>query len=276
MIEILNLTKRYGREVAVDDLSLTIKKGKTFGFLGQNGAGKTTTIKMIVGLARPSSGSILIGGKPYTDVAAREKIGFMPEAPYFYERLTGLEFLKFCGALFLRHRKSDAPVPLARERGRENGSFPVAETLKPLGFKERERQSSRDEEYDGILKLMGIYGAKDKAIAKYSKGMKQRLGFAQTLVNDPDYIFLDEPLDGLDPLGRKEVKGIIKNLQARGKTIFFNSHILYDTEELCDQIGIIHKGKLLYSGPVKEFCGGKPLEEKFVETIEAVVLREKK
>jgi ABC-2 type transport system ATP-binding protein len=231
MIEISNLTKRYGREVVVNDLTLTIQKGETFGFLGQNGAGKTTAIKMIVGLARPDHGNILIGGKSYTDIAAREKIGFMPEAPYFYERLTGLEFLKFCGDLFSRTKKSN-------------------------------------EVYEEILKMMGIYGAKDKAIVTYSKGMKQRLGFAQTMVNDPDYVFLDEPLDGLDPLGRKEVKSIIKNLKSRGKTIFFNSHILYDTEELCDKIGIIHKGKLLYSGPVGEFCEGKSLEDKFVELVE--------
>jgi len=233
MIQISNLTKRYGREVVVNDLSLAIQEGETFGFLGQNGAGKTTTIKMIVGLAKPDGGNILIGGKSYTDIAAREKIGFMPEAPYFYERLTGLEFLKFCGDLFSQPKKSN-------------------------------------EECGEILNLMGIYDAKDKPISNYSKGMKQRLGFAQTLVNDPDYVFLDEPLDGLDPLGRKEVKSIIKNLKARGKTIFFNSHILYDVEELCDRIGIIHKGELLYSGPVKKFCAGKPLEEKFVEMVEGV------
>ncbi|MBU6500614.1 MAG: ABC transporter ATP-binding protein [Patescibacteria group bacterium] len=231
MIEISNLSKRYGKQVVVDDLSLKISKGETFGFLGQNGAGKTTTIKMIVGLTRPDEGKITIGGKLVDDISARRKIGFMPEAPYFYERLTGMEFMKFCGDLFGENNRSES-------------------------------------EYEDILKMTGIFDAKDKAIGKYSKGMKQRLGFAQTLVNDPDYIFLDEPLDGLDPLGRKEIKKIIKTLQGNGKTIFFNSHILYDTEELCDRIGIIHKGRLLYAGAVKEFCQGKPLEEKFVELVE--------
>jgi ABC-2 type transport system ATP-binding protein len=231
MIEIKNVTKIYGRERAVDNLSLSIDKGEAFGFLGQNGSGKTTTIKMIVGLVMPTEGSIFIAGRPSWDISIKEKIGFMPEAPYFYDRLTGLEFLKFCGELFKQKRKSD-------------------------------------EEYGEILRLVGIYEARNKKIEAYSKGMKQRLGFAQTIVNDPDYIFLDEPLDGLDPLGRKEVKEIVKRLRAAGKTIFFNSHILYDTEELCDKIGIIHKGRLLWTGPVKEFCQGEPLEKKFVELVE--------
>lgn len=231
MIEIKNVTKIYGRERVVDNLSLSIEKGETFGFLGQNGSGKTTTIKMIVGLVKPAEGSIFIAGRPSWDVAVRERIGFMPEAPYFYDRLTGLEFLKFCGELFRQSRKSD-------------------------------------EECGEILRLVGIYDARNKTIDAYSKGMKQRLGFAQTMVNDPDYVFLDEPLDGLDPLGRKEIKEIIKGLRVRGKTIFFNSHILYDTEELCDKIGIIHKGRLLWTGPVKEFCRGEPLEKKFVELVE--------
>jgi ABC-2 type transport system ATP-binding protein len=230
MIEIKHIKKFYGARTIVDDLSLTVKNGSVFGFLGQNGAGKTTTMKMMVGLASPDEGSITIGGKPSSDLSARESVGFMPEAPYFYDRLTGLEFLEFCGELFQKHKS-----------GRE---------------------------YLGILKELGIYDARDRAINTYSKGMKQRLGFAQVLVNDPDYIFLDEPLDGLDPLGRREIKKIILELKARKKTIFFNSHILYDTEEICDEIGLIHEGKLLYSGSVKEFCKGRSLEERFVETVE--------
>ena len=231
MIEITHLTKRYGGDTIVDDLSLSIPKGKVFGFLGQNGAGKTTTMKMIVGLTTPDGGSVTIGGKPYTDVGMREHIGYMPEAPYFYDRLTGLEFLKFCGHLF----RAEAQPTTAR--------------------------------YEEILKQVGIFDARNRAISTYSKGMKQRLGFAQTLVNDPDYIFLDEPLDGLDPVGRAEIKNIIKDLHRGGKTVFFNSHILWDTEELCDEIGIIHAGKLLYHGEVAKFCHGEPLEKKFVELV---------
>ncbi len=230
MIEVRHLKKSYGKRVVVDDLTFTVRKGGVFGFLGQNGAGKTTTIKMLVGISNPDQGTITIGGKDSSDLSMRENIGFMPEAPYFYDRLTGLEFLSFCGELFAKHKSRS--------------------------------------EYEEVLKRLGIYDARDRAINTYSKGMKQRLGFAQVLVNDPDYVFLDEPLDGLDPLGRREIKGIILGLKKRGKTVFFNSHILYDTEEICDEIGVIHEGKLLYSGPVKKFCDGWPLEKRFVETIE--------
>jgi ABC-2 type transport system ATP-binding protein len=232
-----NVIKRYGKKAAVDGLSLKVPDGAAFGFLGQNGAGKTTTMKMIVGLASPDSGEIFIGDKPATDSSLRADLGYMPEAPYFYERLTGAEFLRFCAELF--------------------------------------EKNLTGEESDSLLAQVGLLSAKDKAIAAYSKGMKQRLGFAQALVNDPEYILLDEPLDGLDPIGRKEIKNIIRDLRSRGKTIFFNSHILYDTEELCDEIGILHEGKLIYSGPVKEFCAGKPLEERFVETIEALSRQDK-
>jgi ABC-2 type transport system ATP-binding protein len=231
MIEIKNLVKTYHGDTIVDNLSLSIHKGKVFGFLGQNGAGKTTTMKMIVGITNPDSGTVMIGGKPSTDIAMRETIGFMPEAPYFYGRLTGFEFLKFSGSLFKNQKKTDT-------------------------------------DYDEILKKLGIYTARDKKIDAYSKGMKQRLGFAQIMVNDADYIFLDEPLDGLDPLGRKEIKQIIKTLKEEKKTVFFNSHILYDIEEVCDEIGIIHKGKLLYTGSTHEFCKGLPLEERFVSMLE--------
>jgi len=241
MIEIKNLTKSYAGRTVVDDLTLTIPKGTVFGFLGQNGAGKTTTVKIAVGLSAPDSGTVTIAGVSAENPASREKIGFAPEAPYFYDRLTGLEFMRFCAELFPR------PDP----------GVGAALTPGSLGRME------------SILRDVGIYEAKDRAIATYSKGMRQRLGFAQALVNDPECIFLDEPLDGLDPLGRKEIKEIIKKLHAEGKTVFFNSHILYDTEELCDSIGIIHEGKLLYTGPVKEFCAGSPLETRFVELIEA-------
>jgi ABC-2 type transport system ATP-binding protein len=232
MIEIRNIRKEYSGRPVVDDLSLTVKTGKVFGFLGPNGAGKTTTMKMLVGLVRPDSGTIAIDGHEPHDTASREQIGFMPEDPYFYDRLTGMEFLTFCGQLF---RKS--------------------------------YRKSKDE-YGEILKTVGIYDARNSSIATYSKGMKQRLGFAQALVNDPVHVFLDEPLDGLDPIGRREIKGMIKDLHARGKTIVFNSHVLADVEEICHEIGIIHEGKLVYAGYVKQFCNVHTLEERFVEVIE--------
>ncbi len=230
MIEIQNLSKNIGKRRIVNDLSLSIKKGTVFGFLGPNGAGKTTTIKMLVGLNRPTSGSIQIDGKAPTDSITRETIGFMPEAPYFYDHLTGLEFLRFCGQLFHTPKTED--------------------------------------DYTSLLHMVGLSEAKDRRVTTYSKGMKQRLGFAQALVNDPEYVFLDEPLDGLDPIGRRELKKIIVGLKKEGRTIFFNSHILFDTEELCDEIGILHRGSLLYAGPVTTFTKGHSLEEAFVTTIE--------
>lgn len=157
----------------------------------------------------------------------REIIGFMPEDPYFYDHLTALEFLNFMKNLFTI----------------TNGDS------------------------EKMLKKVGLEKAVNEKIENFSKGMKQRLGLAQAIINDPDYIFLDEPLDGLDPIGRREFKEILLDLKKRGKTIFFNSHILSDVEEICDQIGIISEGKLIYSGDIKGFCKNKPLEDAFVDKI---------
>ena len=233
MIEVKDLAKTIGAVEIVRGISLTVAKGSVFGFLGPNGAGKTTTMKILVGLNKPTSGTARIDGKDADDTITHTKIGFMPEAAYFYEYLTGFEFLRFCGELF-------------------DGA-------------------SRDEKhYDDILRSVGLYDARNRTIRTYSKGMRQRLGFAQALVNDPEYIFLDEPLDGLDPIGRRELKQMIIALKKKGKTIFFNSHILSDTEEICDNIGILHKGNLVYCGSVKDFVKGRTLEEQFVTTIEAL------
>ncbi len=235
MIEIRNLTKIYNKKYKiVDNLSLSIPTGAVFGFLGPNGAGKTTTIKMVVGLNKPTAGTITIGGKSPALTSTRENIGFMPEDARFYDELTGFEFLSFSSSLF--KKSADKSV----------------------------------KELEELFRRVGIYEARNKKIRTYSKGMKQRLGFAQAIVNDPDYIFLDEPLEGLDPIGRKEMKLMLEELKGRNKTIFFNSHILADVEAICDQIGIIHKGKLVYSGPVKDFKKDKSLEEKFVETIKNI------
>lgn len=231
MIKVSKISKFYGKEKIVDNLSLTIKVGEVFGFLGPNGAGKTTTIKMLVGLSKPDSGEIKINKQDPANVATREEIGFMPEDPYFYDHLTGLEFLTFCGQLCQKTYS------------------------KNKGY------------YTQIISSVGLFEARNKMLKTYSKGMKQRLGLAQAIVNDPDYIFLDEPLDGLDPIGRREIKQIIIDLKKRQKTIFFNSHILADVEEICDQIGIINKGKLVYAGNVKKFSKGKTLEEAFVRAI---------
>jgi len=230
MLEVFHITKRYDKRPIINDFTLSVNS-HLFGFLGQNGAGKTTIMKMIVGLLWPDNGEIRINGVSSMDRKIREKIGFMPESPYFYDRLTGMEFLKFCGSLFENYTNDNT------------------------------------KDYDNILKKVGIYEARNYKIRNYSKGMRQRLGFAQALVNDPEYIFLDEPLDGLDPVGRKEMKEIMSFLKKEGRRIFFNTHILYDVEELCDEMAIIDDGKLLYSGSVHGFAKGRSLEDQFVETV---------
>lgn len=231
MITFSHLTKRYKKRLVVDDFTLSVD-APIFGFLGQNGAGKTTIMKMIVGLLQPTSGAITIDGTPSSHAVFKKKLGYMPETPYFYERMTALEFLRFCDELFAGGGRRTA-------------------------------------HYESLLKRVGIYGARNYEIRTYSKGMRQRLGFAQALVNDPEYLFLDEPLDGLDPIGRREMKEVMRDLKSEGRRVFLNTHILADVEEICDEVGVIHQGKLLYSGSVKEFCAGMPLEERFVEVVEA-------
>ncbi len=231
MIKIDKVSKIYGREEIVENLSLNIEDGSVFGFLGPNGAGKTTTIKMLVGLSEPTKGKIIVDNSNPQKSSTKEKIGFMPEDPYFYDYLTGLELLKFCGQLFSNYRN-------------KNNGY-----------------------YLNILESVGLIDLKGKMIRHYSKGMKQRLGIATAMVNNPEYIFLDEPLDGLDPIGRRQIKKIILKLKKEKKTVFFNSHILSDVEELCDQIGIINKGNLIYKGDVKKFCGKKKLEDRFVDLL---------
>jgi ABC-2 type transport system ATP-binding protein len=230
-----NLSKIYAQaqgKKAVDDLSLSLEQGEIFGFLGPNGAGKTTTIKMITGLAYPDEGEIKIFQKPNNLLEVKEKIGFMSEQPYFYNHLTGYELLDFFAHLF----------PMENE--------------------------TRKKRICELLKQVGLEKAADIPIRRYSKGMNQRLGLAAALINDPQIIFLDEPLDGLDPLGRRQIKEIILNLKTKKKTVFFNSHILSDVEEICDHIGIIDNGVLIQAGDPKRLSKGyKNLEEYFVEQI---------
>lgn len=227
MIKVKNLTKIYGQYKVVNNLSFNVSTGTMFGFLGPNGAGKTTAMKLIIGLNQSDKGKISINNKSMAQINNRSIIGYMPEDPYFYEHLSAKEFMSFMKSLFKRN----------------------------------------DEDVAKILEMVGLADTGKKRIGQFSKGMKQRLGLAQALVNDPDYLFLDEPLDGLDPIGRQEFKQILLNLKKRGKTIMFNSHILSDVEEICDQIGVIDHGKLVYSGSVKKFRGNKTLEEAFVDKL---------
>jgi ABC-2 type transport system ATP-binding protein len=199
---------RRRRVAAVDSLSLTVEEGEIFGFVGPNGAGKTTTIKMLMGLIRPTSGKAFIFDSPIPSDRAKARIGYLPEHPAWYEFLTGREAMEFFAKL------SEVP---AADRGRR---------------------------CDDLLALVGLTEAADRQIRKYSKGMQQRLGIAQALVGDPAFVVLDEPMSGLDPIGRREVRDLIQELKRRGKTVFFSTHILPDVEALCDRVGVIVGGKL--------------------------------
>ena len=218
-----NLTKTYasgwpGRPafVALDGLSLTVRRGEIFGFLGPNGAGKTTTLKILMGLVRATSGTALLLGQPAGDVETRRRIGFLPESPYFYDYLTAEEFLGFYGRL--------------------------------AGL----RRAAITQRVTDLLELVGLVDARTRQLRKFSKGMLQRVGLAQALIHDPELIILDEPMTGLDPVGRKQVRDLILSLRDCGKTVCFSTHILHDVEMICDRVGIVMKGRLVASGRVDE------------------------
>ena len=222
-------------KLVLKSISLNIEKGEVFGFLGPNGAGKTTTIKVITGLLRPDSGQVSIFGKEVNSLEAKKKIGFLPEAPYFYEHLTGYEFLKIHALL---HDVRDYEPRVT-----------------------------------GLLRRVGLESARDLHLRKYSRGMLQRIGIAQALIGSPELLILDEPLTGLDPVGRKEMKDLILEEKVKGTTIFFSSHILPDAEAVCDRIGIIIEGEIKKVGALSELLrkGIKTdeisLEEWFVEQL---------
>ncbi len=203
----------------VRGVDLDVREGEIFGFIGPNGAGKTTTIKMLTGLILPSSGEATIHGVPVPLPESRRGLGFMPEGTYFHDYLTGREFLDFHGRL--------------------------------LGVPRAMRERSIPE----LLQKVGLPHAGDLRIRRYSKGMRQRIGLAQALLGDPDLLILDEPMSGLDPIGRKDVRELILQLRDAGKTIFFTSHILADAELLCDQVAIILKGQIAHHGYLGELLG---------------------
>jgi ABC-2 type transport system ATP-binding protein len=203
----------WGRKVrAVVDLSVEVRRGEIFGLLGPNGAGKTTTIKMLLGFVRPSSGRASVAGFPAGSLASRRKLGYLPENPALYEYLNGIEYLRFAGRL--------------------------------AGLSRTEAARSADV----LLEKVGLAGRADRAIRRFSKGMVQRLGLAQALIGDPEIVILDEPMSGLDPIGRKDVRDLIFSLRGAGRTVLFSTHILSDVEAICDRIGIIADGRLTDCG----------------------------
>lgn len=222
---IVGLTKEFHlgfsrrRSAAVRGLDLEVEQGEIFGFLGPNGAGKTTTIKILLGLIYPTSGTAWLLDREIGDVAVKGLVGFLPESPYFYEYLTGEEFLKFYGQLF--------------------GITGMALSKK----------------IDQLLEMVKLTEARGLPLRKFSKGMLQRIGLAQALINDPKLVILDEPMSGLDPIGRRDVRDIILRLKDEGRTIFFSTHILPDVEMICDRVGILVKGHLQAVGAVSELVG---------------------
>lgn len=215
-------------------VTFSITRGQVFGLLGPNGAGKTTTQKLLLGLLKPTEGSVKVLGYPAGHTKALEKIGYLPENPYFYSYLTANEFMDFFGRLF------NLSAPVRKERTKE------------------------------LLEMVSLSDATDRPIRKFSKGMLQRLGIAQALVNDPELVFLDEPNSGLDPIGRRDIRQIIVQLKEQGKTVFLNSHLLPDVNELCDNIMILHRGRCIAEGPVSDISGNgdyRDLEEFFMEAI---------
>ncbi len=224
VIEITNLTKDYEvgffrkrRVRALDGLTLSIDQGQIFGFLGANGAGKTTTLKLLMRLIFPTTGSARILGHDIHDVQMHQRIGYLPENPYFYDYLTAREFLEYCAEIF--------GISAAERKKR------AANLLSRVGLDEKRW---------------------DTQLRKFSKGMLQRVGLAQSLVNNPEIVFLDEPMSGLDPIGRREVRDLIAELRDEGKTVFMCSHILSDIEVLCDRVAILKKGKLAQVGHLDE------------------------
>ncbi len=222
-IEILGLEKTYKvgfwrkrPKRALHPLHLTVEEGEIFGFLGPNGAGKTTTLKLLMGLVFPTAGTARLLGRDWTDPEVKAQIGFLPEQPYFYDYLTAHELLDYYGQL--------------------------------SGVPGRDRKRRIDE----VLQRVGLTDVRGVQLRKFSKGMLQRVGIAQAILHDPKLVFFDEPMSGLDPMGRREVRDLMEQLKHEGKTVFFSTHILSDAEALCDRVAIIHQGELKGVGAVAD------------------------
>jgi len=220
-------------KVAVRDLNLSVRAGEVFGFLGPNGAGKTTTMNVLLGFVPPTRGAAYLFGVNVREPIARQRIGFLPELTYYYRFLTAEELLRFYARIF------------------------------GLGPAETERR------IDALLALVELTPVRKRLIKTYSKGMQQRVGLAQALINDPDLLILDEPTSGLDPLGRMKVREIIQRLREQGKTVFFSSHELGEVETVCDRVAIIHQGELKVEGRVEDLVRAHQanLEQVFLRII---------
>ncbi|MDN5345028.1 MAG: type transport system ATP-binding protein [Clostridia bacterium] len=220
IIEARSLTKVYGRQVACREICLSVEEGQVFGLLGPNGAGKSTLVKMLVGLVYPTAGEARVAGYPPGDIRGRRQVGFLPENFRLHGWMKGAELLTF------HARLASLDGRAARQRAA------------------------------GVLDLVGLTGEGQKLVANYSKGMQQRLGLAAALVGDPRVVFLDEPTSALDPLGRRQVREILLALKEAGKTVFLNSHLLSEVEQVCDRVAIINRGTVVASGRLAELQDG--------------------
>lgn len=225
-IETKNLTKTYksrlaGKVNVVDNLNLVVEEGEIFGFLGPNGAGKTTTIKMLLGIIYPTEGEGYVLGKEIGDMDVHRVISYLPERPYYYEHMTGMELLKFYGSLF--------------------------------GIHDRDK-------FQRLLEKVNLAADASKTIAQFSKGMQQRIGLAQSLLNDPKLLFLDEPTGGLDPIAHTEIRDLILSFRDEGRTVFISSHELSEVERICDRVAIIHFGKIAAQGKLDDLLAGGRIE----------------
>jgi len=220
-ISVRGLTKVYGGRLkdsvaAVDNISFTVAEGEVFGFIGPNGAGKTTTIKILLGLLFPTSGEAEVLGRPAGDIETKRRISYLPESPYFYEHMTGAEVIDFYCRLF----RMDA--------------------------------AARKQKTQELLERVGLAEDGNRTLRQYSKGMLQRIGIAQALINDPDLLFLDEPTSGLDPMAHKDITELIASLGKQGKTVFLSSHQLGDVETVCDRVAIINRGRIVKIGTLDD------------------------
>lgn len=233
MIELRNLTKMFGNIVAVNQLNLSVSKGEIFGFIGPNGAGKTTTLKIMSGILEPTEGSVMIDGinMARQPEKAKQRMGYIPDRPFLYEKLTGMEFLRFTADLF----------------GVEDGLFKGKS--------------------ESLLKKFSIYDWRDELIESYSHGMKQRLIISAALLHEPKVLIIDEPMVGLDPAGIRMMKKLFRDLAEKGTTLFMSTHTLSVAENICDRIGVIHKGKLIAIGTVEDLKDSARVEEGDLEKV---------
>lgn len=238
VIETFDLGKVYGKKTACSGINLAVEPGQIFGLLGPNGAGKSTIIKMLTGLVIPTAGTATVLGRPVHEVALRRKIGFLPENFKYQEWMTGKDLLSFHAALYQLDKRC------------------VAARI------------------DAVLEMVKLRGQEQYRVGTYSKGMQQRLGLAAALLADPELLFLDEPTSALDPLGRKEVRDLILDLKARGKSVLLNSHLLNEVEQVCDSAAIINRGKIVVQGSLNAILGGNYTLELRVQNTNSAMLEQ--